>query len=82
MSALPHQTALPLAPRPRERTLEFVVLSALGDPGVVPCPICRGRMQEVGGGVACEQCGCEILRGFEDDDADQQNVVSIGRADG
>jgi hypothetical protein len=77
MSALPHQTALP-----RERTLEFVVLSALGDPGVVPCPICRGRMQEVGGGVACEQCGCEILRGFEDDDADQQNVVSIGRADG
>jgi hypothetical protein len=62
--------------------LEFVVLSALGDPGVVPCPICRGRMQEVGGGVACEQCGCEILRGFEDDDADQQNVVSIGRADG
>ena len=42
MSALSHQTELPLAPRPRERTLEFVVLSALGDPGVVPCPICRG----------------------------------------
>jgi hypothetical protein len=61
--------------------LEFVVLSALGDPGVVPCPICRGRMQEVGGGVTCEQCGCEILRGFEDD-AEHENVVSIGRADG
>ena len=81
MPALPPQPALPLAPRPRQRPLDFVVLSALGDPGVVPCPICRGRMQEVGGGVACEQCGCEILRGFEDD-ADHENVVSIGRADG
>jgi hypothetical protein len=50
----------------------------LGDPGVVPCPVCAGRLHEVPDGVACEGCGSEIVRGIEDeDDAALDNVVFL-----
>lgn len=71
------QTQLRLVPPPVERTLEFSVLRALGDPGVAPCPVCGGHLGEVAGGVACDACGTEILRGIEEPDTEWDNVVYL-----
>ncbi len=79
MAAHPPQIELRLVPAPVERTLEFTILRALGDPGVVPCPICRGHLRQMPGGVACERCGCEILRGAEDDEEGRDNVMFMDR---
>lgn len=71
------QTELRLVPAPTERSLEFLVLRALGDPGVVPCPVCGGHLDEIAGGVSCGSCGSEIVRGEVDADAAYDNVVFL-----
>lgn len=80
MGAL-HQVELPLAPAPPERSLEFVVLRALGDPGVVPCPVCGGRTDEIAGGVSCVDCGTEIARDRDDEELDNLILLDAALAD-
>lgn len=75
MVGAPVQTELRLTPPPAERSLEFVILQALADPGVVRCPICRGRTQEVPGGVECFECGSQIVR---DDSENSQTADAEG----
>ncbi len=71
------QTELRLLPAPVERSLEFMVLRALGDPGVVPCPVCGGHLDEITGGVACTACGSEIVRCDAGVDRAYDNVVFL-----
>ena len=67
-------------PTSYERSLQFVVLRALGDPGVAPCPVCGGHLDEITAGVACAGCGSEIVRGREQRRDDGRVVTLAGRA--
>lgn len=52
----------PFAQRPGGRTLEFAVLQAIADPGVVPCLVCGGRTEEAADTVGCIMCGSTLER--------------------
>jgi len=51
----------PFAGRP-QRTLAFIALQAIADPGVVPCIVCGGVTDAHPHGVVCRACGSELRR--------------------
>ncbi len=46
-------------------TLDDVVLGVLAQPELSPCPVCKGQLDVVAGGVVCRECGSELLMGSE-----------------
>ena len=61
MSALELAAPPAIAGRPAP-TLAEVIVRALRVPGVVPCPVCAGRLAPTRRGAACRDCGSAIER--------------------
>ncbi len=52
-------------PRGPEQTLDEAIVTLLADPDHGTCLVCAGLTHAIPGGVACGDCGSELLVGDE-----------------